>query len=162
MDRNCQWRCTVATCGCDLTTRPAAQIFALAVSPYGSWDDSAVANETVPDDDWTLLIDRQVTGDFTVDYDKWTKKQVDDYLPMAALEGEPLFSGNKYDLTVLPTSSNPEATVSKQARFTNRKAIQIGAHGLHGCTVATLMSNRGVWMVISAALYWTGTFLIRI
>lgn len=162
MDRNCQWRCTVATCGCDLTTRPAAQIFALAVSLYGSWDDSAVANETIPDDDWSSLIDRQVGGGFTEDHDRWTKKQVDAYLPTATLGTEELFSGNFEDLTVDPTSSNPEATVSKQARFTNRKAIQIGAHGLHGCTVATLMSNRGVWMVISAALFWTGIFLIRI
>lgn len=44
------------------------------------------------------------------------------------------------------------STVAVQKQFSGRGNVQIGTGGLHGCTVVTLVSKRGVWM----AHFWQG------
>lgn len=44
------------------------------------------------------------------------------------------------------------STVAVQIDFSGRGTVQIGTNGLHGCTVVTLVSKRGVWMTH----FWQG------
>lgn len=197
MDDYCVWRCTIATCGCYLTStfpaRPkrwdletsALQSFPASTSPIGRWNQSALT-------EYSSLNRRGSRPEARFDEEprnagRFTRAELDAYLP-SRLEPDPSFTTYQslvvcYFLTPCctcpptcpifidarhsrPTAYtwprhqvNPEdkppnlmSTVAAQMDFSGRGTIQFGTGGLHGCTVITLVSNRGVWM----AHFWQG------
>lgn len=93
MDDYCIWRCTVATCGCNLrssltavTRRSASLSWRALKDPQEQWNNSTVDIDTTLGHRDSRLVARWPTGSEPDGQQRYTRSQLDEYL--ASLDSE--------------------------------------------------------------------------